>query len=189
MVKTVIWGLAFMTLLSQLFLLKIAVFYVLERLKVMRIFTIYKKYLTPYALYLAFTVTVTATLGSLFFSEVAKFQPCVLCWYQRILTYPQPILLLVAFIRRETIIKPYLTTLSIVGACFSAYHYALQIWPKNLLAPCSDETVSCIKATFYFGYISIPMMALTAFILSIVLLTFVPKQNPSHNKSAKRIVN
>ena len=29
-----------------------------------------------------------ATLGSLYFSEIADFVPCRLCWFQRILMYP-----------------------------------------------------------------------------------------------------
>ena len=42
----------------------------------------------PAALWLAFLVALTATVGSLYFSEVARFTPCVLCWYQRIAMYP-----------------------------------------------------------------------------------------------------
>ena len=36
------------------------------------------------ALMLAGSVAVGATIGSLYFSEVADFIPCELCWYQRI---------------------------------------------------------------------------------------------------------
>ena len=38
--------------------------------------------------WLAFLVAATATLGSLYFSEVAHFVPCRLCWFQRIAMYP-----------------------------------------------------------------------------------------------------
>src|SRR5690606_33844852 len=34
------------------------------------------------------TTSLVATLGSLYFSEVRGFEPCTLCWYQRILMYP-----------------------------------------------------------------------------------------------------
>jgi hypothetical protein len=36
-----------------------------------------------YELWLAFVVAAIATGGSLFFSEIAHFVPCELCWYQR----------------------------------------------------------------------------------------------------------
>ena len=42
----------------------------------------------PQALALAFVVAAVATAGSLYFSEVAHFTPCRLCWYQRICMYP-----------------------------------------------------------------------------------------------------
>ncbi|WP_082321816.1 disulfide bond formation protein B [Variovorax paradoxus] len=37
---------------------------------------------------MAFLVAFASTLGSLFFSEVMKLEPCVLCWYQRIAMFP-----------------------------------------------------------------------------------------------------
>ena len=42
------------------------------------------------ALWIAFLVAATATAGSLYFSEVADFTPCRLCWFQRIAMYPLP---------------------------------------------------------------------------------------------------
>ena len=38
-------------------------------------------------LLIAWLQAVVATFGSLFFSEVLKYPPCVLCWYQRIVMY------------------------------------------------------------------------------------------------------
>lgn len=127
---------------------------------------------------LAFIVSLTATLGSLFFSEIMKFQPCILCWYQRIFMYPQPILLYLAIVRNEKVLRPYLLALNIIGALIAGYHYLLQRFPESLVAPCSvvGATTSCIKGySFYFGYISIPWMALTAFVINIILLTINTK--------------
>lgn len=42
-----------------------------------------------------------ATCGSLFFSEVLGWVPCVLCWYQRILMYPLALLLAIGIVRRD----------------------------------------------------------------------------------------
>lgn len=38
--------------------------------------------------YTAWTIALASMAGSLFFSEVMQFAPCVLCWYQRIAMYP-----------------------------------------------------------------------------------------------------
>ena len=45
--------------------------------------------------FLAFLISVVATFGSLFFSEIMNFIPCSLCWYQRIFMYPLVFLFLI----------------------------------------------------------------------------------------------
>ena len=55
-----------------------------------------QSFLTRYGLYLAWLVALTATFGSLYFSEIREFVPCELCWIQRIFMYPLVILLGVA---------------------------------------------------------------------------------------------
>src|SRR5438093_4904353 len=54
-----------------------------------------------YELWLAFVVAAIATGGSLFFSEIAHFVPCELCWYQRICMYPLSILTLLMAIHDD----------------------------------------------------------------------------------------
>src|SRR5258708_5189085 len=53
------------------------------------------------AIFFSFLVALAATLGSLFYSGIANFQPCLLCWWQRIFLYPQVILLFVAFLKKD----------------------------------------------------------------------------------------
>ena len=53
------------------------------------------------AVWLAFLVAATCMLGSLYFSEVADFVPCRLCWFQRIAMYPLSAVLLVGALRRD----------------------------------------------------------------------------------------
>lgn len=180
MVKTVIGTFAFLTLLSHLFIVKLAVLYALQKLKLFRGFSFYQKWLGPHVFSLAFLISLVATLGSLFLSEVARFAPCALCWYQRMFMYPQTILLYISIIRNEKFIKPYLVALNLVGAGFALYHHLLLVFPKSFLANCTALAgPSCVKGySFYFGYISIPLMAMTAFILNIILLSF----NKSSNK-------
>lgn len=181
MVKTVLQLFAFLTLLGDLFILQTAVFFILEKLRIFKGLSLSNKYLGPHAFLLSFGISLFATLGSLFFSEVAKFSPCALCWYQRIFMYPQPIILYLAIVRDEKFIRPYLVVLNILGAIIALYHYYIQVFPKSFLANCEIAGgVSCIKGyQFYFGYISIPMMALTGFVLNIIFLSFGNKTRNS----------
>lgn len=107
-----------------------------------------------------------ATAGSLFLSDVARFVPCKLCWYQRIFMYPMVVVAGVGLLANEKIEK-YLIPLSIIGISISMYHYVMQLFP-NLLE-CSEETAKCSTIQFAeYGYITIPVMALTAFLMIIL---------------------
>ena len=126
----------------------------------------------------AFIVALTATAGSLFYSEIAGFTPCVLCWYQRILMYPQVLLFGAALWKSEERIADYIMVMSVVGAFIAGYHYLLQIGVLPEL-PCSAVgfSVSCAQIfTMGLGYITIPLMAFTAFVI-ITLLMAVKKQS------------
>lgn len=126
------------------------------------------------SLVLSFLTASFATVGSLFLSEFLKLPPCKLCWYQRIFLYPQTILLAIALLTNDNLIKKYIIPLSLIGLSIAIYHYVLQLYPTIL--PCSDETVSCAKVQFkYFGYITIPMMSSTTFALIIIFQLFLTR--------------
>lgn len=128
------------------------------------------------AILFSFIVALAATLGSLFYSEAAGFEPCKLCWFQRIFMYPQVVLLGLALWKRDYRIAIYSIALSAIGAVIAAYHYLLQIGVAPSV-PCSavGYSVSCSQRfVLQFGYITIPMMAFTAFIL-ILLLQIIQK--------------
>lgn len=100
-------------------------------------------WIRTYGLYLAWLVALIATGGSLYFSEVAGFIPCELCWYQRILMYPLAAILGIASYRDDRSIVIYSLPLSLSGAALSAFHYLLQKVPGMAeLAPCK-QGVSC----------------------------------------------
>lgn len=129
------------------------------------------------AILLSFIVVLTATLGSLFYSEIAGYGPCKLCWFQRILMYPQVVLLGMTLFKRDKSIADYIIALSVIGALIAGYHYLLQIgiFPE---AACDvvGYSVSCAKLfVMQFGYITIPMMSFTAFLL-VVLFMFLNKR-------------
>lgn len=167
MTPIVMKELALMTIIGQIALL----FLILFRAKI-------KKRVSQYSYQIMFFSSLVATLGSLFFSEIAKFTPCVLCWYQRIFMYPQPLLLYLAIIREERVVSPYLLLLNVLGAMVAGYHYLIQRIPSASLLNCQiNGNVSCTKnVIFYFGYVSIPMMALTVFVFNIILLSFFQKK-------------
>ncbi|MEK7521880.1 MAG: disulfide oxidoreductase [Patescibacteria group bacterium] len=134
-----------------------------------------KKWLSrilKYSLKLAFLVSLAATLGSLYYSDVAGFEPCKLCWYQRIFMYPQPFLYGLALLKKDKRIVDYGILLSVIGAIIAGYHYLLQVGVvPSLACEAVGYSASCSKRfVMTFGYITIPMMALSAFLLITGLL-------------------
>ena len=123
-----------------------------------------RNFFSKNGLLFSWIVALTATSGSLFYSEIAGLEPCKLCWFQRIFMYPLVILLGIAYFRRDERIGKYVIPMSIIGALIAGYHYTIQ--RLEFAAACSEDVVSCASSTFLkFGYITIPMMALTAFLM------------------------
>jgi disulfide bond formation protein DsbB len=131
----------------------------------------------PTALPLAAVVAATCMLGSLYFSEIALFTPCELCWYQRIAMYPLAPMLGIAAVRGDLGIRPYAWVLAGSGALISAYHYIIEWVPNLEVTACSDE-VPCSAVYFReFGFVSIAFMALCGF-LAIATLLYVAARAP-----------
>jgi disulfide bond formation protein DsbB len=121
--------------------------------------------------YIAFAAAFLATVGSLLYSDVLGYEPCKLCWFQRIFMYPQAILLGLALWKQNASVRLYAIVLSSIGAVIAAYHYMSQLgWnPLNLECASIGYAVSCAKVfVLQFGYITLPVMALSAFALIIV---------------------
>ena len=124
----------------------------------------------PSAIWLAFLVALTATLGSLYLSEVAHFIPCVLCWYQRIAMYPLVPILLIAAWKGDAGIWRYTVPVAAIGAAISIYHYQLERFPNQASVSCSAEAPCTVVWIWRFHFISIPFMALSGFALIVALL-------------------
>jgi disulfide bond formation protein DsbB len=128
--------------------------------------------------YLILLQAVVAMAGSLFFSEVMLLPPCVLCWYQRIAMYPIVILAALGIIRKDRKLYISVLALSIPGLIVSIYHNLLywKILPESI-APCVSG-ISCTTKYFeWFGFITIPFMALVAFVVVTVLAVISLKKN------------
>ncbi len=130
--------------------------------------------------YFIWLVALSATGGSLFFSEVMKLPPCVLCWYQRIAIYPLALLIPLAIISDELVIfSKYIFTLVTVGLLISIYHNLLYygVIPESI-APCK-EGISCTSRQIeWLGFITIPLLSLLAFSIVFVVLTITHFRRP-----------
>ena len=113
------------------------------------------------ALWLAWLVAVVATVGSLYYSEVANFEPCSLCWYQRIAVYPLVVILLVGAITRDRFVARYALPLTVAGAILAVYNYLVQLFPGIEVA-CSRVSCSTVDVEA-FGWLTMPLMSLVSF--------------------------
>jgi disulfide bond formation protein DsbB len=119
---------------------------------------------------LIFLQALVATSGSLYMSNVLGWTPCRLCWFQRIAIYPVVVLAGAALVLGKTDVEDYVMPLAMLGIPVSAYHYLVQRASQFQSAGCSVFSVSCsTEYTFYFGYVNISMMALTALVAILVL--------------------
>jgi disulfide bond formation protein DsbB len=126
----------------------------------------------PLALWLGWVVAMVTTLGSLYYSLVAHFEPCELCWYQRICMYPLSVILFIAMLRRDRAIWRYTLPLTAIGTVIAIYHTQLQAFP-NQAHFCSKTADCTARWVWEFGFVSLPLMDLAAllFISAMLLLT------------------
>ena len=125
-----------------------------------------------YAVYITFGIAFAGIVGSLTFSELLGYPPCVLCWWQRICIYPLAVIALVGILRKDSKVLYYLLPLASIGWCIALYHNLLT-WGvvSEALAPCTAG-VSCITQPFaLFGFITIPFLSLMA--LSSILVSLI----------------
>ncbi len=118
----------------------------------------------------AWVVALIATSGSLYFSGVLKLPPCMWCWYQRIAMYPLVLVLGVGFFRGDSNVWRFALPLPIVGAVISAYHVALQYQPSLEVVACTTGVPCTARLLVVHGFVSIPVMAGSAFLLITALL-------------------
>lgn len=129
-------------------------------------------------LFAAWLVAAGATAGSLFFSYVMGFAPCVLCWYQRIFLFPLVVILGVGLFPTDRRVVRYALPLAVLGWLVAAYHNLVYagIVPESL-QPCA-RGISCTEQYIeLFGVLSIPMLSLLAFTALAGLLLAVHRRN------------
>jgi len=127
-------------------------------------------------------VSLVATLGSLYFSEIRGYIPCTMCWFQRIFMYPIVIITTVAVIQKNAKIAMTTAVFSVIGGCISLYHYGVQkidflteSAPACGLVSCTGQYIN------WLGFITIPFLALTAFILIAITSFYMIRQLKEEN--------
>ena len=119
-----------------------------------------------------------ATMGSLFFSEIMEFPPCVLCWYQRIAMYPLVAIFLVGSYVGAKETYYFSIPLVVTGWLIAVYHNLLhyEIVPESA-SPCR-EGVSCANVYIdWFGFITIPFMSFIVFTVLGTILFYLKRKN------------
>ena len=171
MTDTVITALALLGVMAQVLLGALAIVVVLRVVGVRGPWNFVRETLAGSELWVGFAVALVATAGSLYFSEVADFIPCKLCWFQRIAMYPLVLLALPA-LRHDRRAALYLLPLPIVGLAISGWHILVE---RGVV----EDTQSCAisapggcatKWIEEFGYVTIPTLAATAFALIAFML-------------------
>lgn len=121
-------------------------------------------------------ISLVATLGSLYFSEIRGYEPCELCWYQRILMYPIVLITTVAYIQKNARIAVTTAVFSCIGGAISLYHYGIQkidfLGDTSIVCgrvPCTGQYIN------WLGFITIPFLALMAFILIAITSFYIMK--------------
>jgi disulfide bond formation protein DsbB len=130
-------------------------------------------------LFAAWMVALLATAGSLFFSYVMEFAPCVLCWYQRIFLFPLVVVLARGLLPFDRRVVRYALPLAIAGWLVAAYHNLVYagVVPESL-QPCA-KGVSCTEEYLdLFGILSIPALSLIAFTTLTGLLIALDRRGP-----------
>lgn len=124
-----------------------------------------------YAVPAAWLISLLAMLGSLYFSEVMKLPPCVLCWYQRIAMYPLTVILFVGILRRDRSVGYYALPLAVIGLAIAVYHNLLYygIIPESV-GPCQLGVSCTVRLIEWFGFVTIPFLSMIAFIGVIAAL-------------------
>ncbi len=169
MITTISSLIAFATVLAQI----LALVLIVALLTKGEVSEKIKRFCGAKAPHFAFLFTLAAMVGSLFYSDIALYEPCKLCWYQRILMYPMVLLLGLSLAWKDRAILRYVQVFSAVGFLMATYHYLLQLgWVPSVVCSTVGYSVDCAKVfVMQFGYITIPVMAATAFLLSFLFST------------------
>lgn len=158
--------LAFSTLLLHIvFLISLFIFFIKKKNK-------FLDFIFQHGILLAFCLAFVSSGISLYYSDYLGLEPCVLCWYQRIPMYSLVIILYMAIARKnDKSVIPFGLSLSVTGIVLAIYHVYILYFSQEPTNCSLFSDVPCTTLYFnYFGYISIPTLSLTSFLIITLLL-------------------
>ena len=127
----------------------------------------------------AWLIALASTLGALFFGEVMKLPPCSLCWYQRIFMFPMALILPFGLFPFDRNIVRAMMPLVAVGGLLALFQVLLvegiipeRVSPCRQGVPCSETVIE------FFGFVTIPLLALLAFVSIGALLGLALQRSP-----------
>ena len=98
--------------------------------------------------------------------------------------YPIGFISAIALFRGKKLpdIAEYVFALSLVGALIALYQHLLQVLPSGSLIPCDASGDCAVRTVFEFGFVTLPWMAFTAFLVIgfIALITFLGRKASSN---------
>lgn len=128
--------------------------------------------------YFAWIVALIATLGSIYMSQVLRFTPCTLCWYQRIFMFPLLFILTVGILTKDKKMYLYVLPLSITGLIISIYHNLIYYgFISESLSPCYQGVACNTKQLELFGFITIPLLSLISFSAITAFMLILRRSN------------
>ncbi len=129
-------------------------------------------------LWFGLLITSAGVIGSLIYSNVIGYPPCMFCWYARIFLYPQMFMFAYALYKKDRGVLPYAMILTIIGIIVSTYHYFFIDIARLDLIPCGTQAVSCsIRYVYEFGFVTIPFMGFASFVLLGSLLAIATRKD------------
>lgn len=131
-------------------------------------------------------VVLASIFGSLFFSEVMKFAPCNLCWYQRLCVYPMAFIIMTGLYIKSKDTVLFLLPFTVTGLFISIYHNLVYYKFITIIVPCTESAPCTQQQLNWFGFVTIPLLSLLTFILllslNVATLSLLGKTKDSHEK-------
>lgn len=113
-------------------------------------------------------IVLVSVLGSLFFSQVLKYAPCDLCWYQRICIYPMVLIILTGLFLQSKQTPYFLAPLAVVGLGIAIYHNLVYYRIIQVIVPCSENAPCTQQHINWLGFITIPLLSLMGFLVLVL---------------------
>jgi disulfide bond formation protein DsbB len=122
-------------------------------------------------LFAAWLIASASALGALFFSEIMQLPPCSLCWYQRIAMFPLVLILPIGLFPFDRKVVRYALPLAMLGWLLAVFHMLLVagVIPEKM-EPCVQGIPCSEKVIDWFGFVTIPLLSVTAFSAIIAML-------------------